>query len=246
MSAQSAHTSGDSRGHVPTGQWAFDEEVTDCFEDMLVRSIPQYETMREATFALACNYRTPKSAIIDLGASRGDGLARLVDAYGATNRFVAVEVADPMLKVLRERFAGLIDCGVVDVRDDDLRTAFPPVREASVVQCILTLQFTPIEYRQDIMRRAYDALAPGGCLLLVEKILGASAQIDKLMVGEYLSFKSANGYTEEEITRKRLSLEGALVPLTAAWNEGLMKETGFATVDCFWRWMNFAGWVAVK
>ena len=58
--------------------------------------------------------------------------------------------------------------------------------------------------------------------------------------------KRENGYTEEEIQRKRLSLEGALVPLTARMNEDMLRGAGFHEVDCFWRWMNFAGWIAVK
>ena len=53
-------------------------------------------------------------------------------------------------------------------------------------------------------------------------------------------------YTQEEIDRKRLSLEGVLVPVTAAWNEDMLRREGFRNVDCFWRWMNFAAWVAVK
>ena len=43
-----------------------------------------------------------------------------------------------------------------------------------------------------------------------------------------------------------MSLEGVLVPVTAKWNEQLLRSAGFAEVDMFWRWMNFAGWVAVK
>ena len=66
------------------------------------------------------------------------------------------------------------------------------------------------------------------------------------MVESYYRLKSAHGYSQEEIERKRLSLEGVLVPVTARWNEELLYMAGFRQVDCFWRWMNFAGWVAVK
>jgi len=66
------------------------------------------------------------------------------------------------------------------------------------------------------------------------------------MVDLYYRLKSANGYSQEEIQRKRMSLEGVLVPVTAAWNEELLRQAGFQQVDCFWRWMNFAGWVALK
>lgn len=245
MSAQSADTSGDSRGHIPEGKWDFDESVTGCFEDMLRRSIPQYDVMRAAVFDLACHYQEPGTGIVDLGASRGDGIAPLIDKFGAYNSWVLVEVSPPMLEVLRERFAGWVDNGRLQIVDTDLREGFPPV-DASVILSVLTLQFTPIEYRQQIVKRAFDALLPGGALIIVEKIIGATADLDALMVKLYYDFKRASGYTEEEIQRKRMALEGVLVPLTAEWNEELLRRCGFRHVDCFWRWMNFAGWVAVK
>jgi tRNA (cmo5U34)-methyltransferase len=36
------------------------------------------------------------------------------------------------------------------------------------------------------------------------------------------------------------------VPVTAAWNEDLLQQAGFRHVECFWRWLNFGGWIAVK
>ena len=62
----------------------------------------------------------------------------------------------------------------------------------------------------------------------------------------WLRGKREQGYSAEEIERKRLSLERVLVPMTAKWNEELLRDAGFRQVDCFWRWMNFAGWFAVK
>lgn len=79
----------------------------------------------------------------------------------------------------------------------------------------------------------------------MEKVLGSTADLDGAMVNTYYALKAANGYSQEQIERRRLSLEGVLVPVTAKWNEEL-HLSGFAEVDCFWRWMNFAGWIAVK
>ena len=56
----------------------------------------------------------------------------------------------------------------------------------------------------------------------------------------------AGTLTREEINRKRFALEGVLVPVTARWNEELLNGAGFRQVDSIWRWMNFAGWVAIK
>ena len=65
------------------------------------------------------------------------------------------------------------------------------------------------------------------------------------MVKHYHQLKKHNGYSDELIERKRLSLEGVLVPVTARWNEELLRSAGFTQVDCFWRWMNFSAWVGV-
>jgi len=236
----------DNRDHVlPQGKWQFDAEVTDVFEEMLRRSIPQYDVMRKAVFEIATRFAKEKTAIVDLGCSRGDALDPLISKYGAYNRFVGVEVSQPMLDAARKRFQGYIDCGVVSIREMDLRRQFPPER-ASVILSVLTLQFTPIEYRLKIVREAFNSLIPGGALILVEKVLGASADLDAMLVDLYYGMKRDNGYSQEEIDRKRLSLEGVLVPVTAAWNEQLLHQCGFSEVDCFWRYLNFAGWVAVK
>jgi tRNA (cmo5U34)-methyltransferase len=83
-------------------------------------------------------------------------------------------------------------------------------------------------------------------LILVEKVLGANGDLDALMVEKYYDMKTVMGYSQEQINRKRLALEGVLVPVTAQWNVDLLRGAGFASVDCFWRWMNFAGWIAIK
>ncbi len=77
-------------------------------------------------------------------------------------------------------------------------------------------------------------------------MLGATAELDRLMVASYLTMKRRDGYTQEEIDRKRLSLEGVLVPVAAKWNVEMLRAAGFQQVDCFWRWMNFGGWIAVR
>jgi tRNA (cmo5U34)-methyltransferase len=231
--------------HTPGEKWEFNAEVTEVFENMLERSIPQYHVMREACAAIGSRYVQPGTAIVDIGCSRGSALEPFILRFGARNRFLALDVSEPMLEATRKRFAGYIETKVVDVRKHDLRTGLPQC-DASLVLSVLTLQFTPIEYRMEIVASIYDRLRPGCAAIIVEKVLGSSLQIDKDMTEVYYSLKNENGYSAEAITRKRQSLEGVLVPVTASWNEQLFRQAGFRHIDCFWRWMNFAAWVAVK
>jgi tRNA (cmo5U34)-methyltransferase len=236
---------GSSLGHMPKGpRWEFDDSVSDVFDDMLRRSIPQYEVMRSAVNEVARRFVKPGTDIIDLGCSRGETLAPLIEEFGAKCHYVACDVSKPMLQVCRERYAELIKAGVVDVRECDLRRDFPPGR-ASVILSVLTLQFTPIEYRRRIIEAAREQIVDGGAFILVEKVFGRSAALDRMLEDIYLTFKARSGYSQEEIARKKLSLEGVLVPLDANQNYTMLKESGFRSVECFWRWMNFAAWVAV-
>lgn len=221
-------------------QWRFDSDVTAVFDDMLARSIPQYDVMRQAVFNLGSRYVQDAGWIIDLGCSRGEALAPFVERF--TNRCLGIEISEPMYMAARMRFD---HNERVIIRQDDLRHRCP-VEPSTLTLAILTLQFTPIEYRQRIVRDVYKSLLPGGAFILVEKVLGATAELDADMVRLYYDLKTGNGYTVEQIERKRLSLEGVLVPVTAKWNEELLHMAGFIQVDCFWRWMNFAGWIAVK
>ncbi len=230
---------------TPGSKWVFDADVTDAFDDMLERSIPQYDVMRDACHALAMRYAKPRTVICDIGCSRGGAMERIVSALGAQNQHIGLEISPPMLEAARARFEGYIACGVVDIREADLRTATIP-SNASVIMSVLTVQFVPIEYRQAILSRAYEALNPGGVLILVEKVLGASASLDEAFTGIYYGMKREHGYDEEAIARKRAALEGVLVPVTEGMNREFLRAAGFTHIDTFWRWMNFAGWVAVK
>src|SRR5690554_1860175 len=110
---------------IPKEKWEFDGEVTSAFDDMLQRSIPQYDIMRMAVTDLACKYVQYKTDIVDLGASRGNAVEPLVKKFGAHNRFVLVEKSEPMIEVCRQKFQGYINTGIVNTLPMDLRKDFP-------------------------------------------------------------------------------------------------------------------------
>lgn len=234
------------------GPWEFTEEVATVFEDMLERSIPDYEKMREAACAIAAPALARGtdpvclSRVLDLGCSNGIALQRL-DAYALANghtidRLVGLDISEPMLARARE---------IEDERYwflyQDLCEHLPFPNDCfDVVLAVLTIQFCPVAHRQRILDEASRVLRPGGRLVLVEKVLGATQGIDDDMIDIYHDHKRDMGYTDEQIERKRLNLEGVMSPVTPEWNEVQLDAAGFLEVDCFWRWMNFAGWIAIR
>jgi tRNA (cmo5U34)-methyltransferase len=234
-----------SLGHRPGPRWEFDADVTRVFDDMLRRSIPQYQTMRSVVFEVGRRFVRPGTDLVDLGCSRGGALAPFVAEFGADARYVGIDVSAPMLEACRGRFAREIESGLVRVVDLDLRHGYPDVA-ASLTLCVLTLQFTPVAERARILRDAFAHTRPGGALVVVEKVLSGSARAQRVMTAVYHDLKRTNGYGEDEIRRKALSLEGVLVPLAAAENEALLRQAGFGEVECVWRWLSFGAWLAVR
>lgn len=224
---------------MPEGAWEFDQSVTEAFDDMLTRSIPNIEDMRRGVTALSASFLPKGGVLLDIGCSRGSALAHVLEMRPDVTA-IGVEISKPMIAAAQQRFAGNDNVTIIE---HDLRDGLPDVT-ADVTLSILTLQFTPIEYRQRIMKEIQERTSKA--LLLVEKVLGATAEIDNAMVKAYYDMKRSHGYSDEAIERKRLSLEGVLVPVTADWNEDLIRSSGWGSVDAFWRWMNFAGWIALS
>lgn len=228
---------------ISKGIWEFDSQVTEVFDDMLKRSIPGFDVMREITTSIAAKFAISETYILDLGCSKGGAIAKLVEVLDESYKFRGIEISEPMRLEAQKRFKD--SKSRVEIIDMDLRINFPR-DPTSVVLSVLTLQFIPIEYRQKIVKQVYDCLIPGGAFILVEKVLGSDAVMNEILVKEYYDLKGKNGYTEEQINTKRRALEGILVPVTSKWNEEILAKSGFQSVDSFWRNLNFVGWVAIK
>lgn len=232
-------------GYAPA-EWEFDVEVTRVFDDMLRRSIPDYDAMRETVTDLGTRFVRPDTWVVDLGCSRGEALAPFVDRFGAHNHFLGLEVSEPMVAAARERFEGMVNAGIVDIREHDLRELPIPKLPTSLALAVFTLQFIPVEHRQGIVLDIHDRLVPGGAFLFAEKVTGATAQLQRSLVATYHDLKHRHGYSLDDIERKRRALENRLVPLSARWNEELLTAAGFRHVECVWRRLSFAAWLAVK
>lgn len=243
---------------VPKEKWEFDEEVTAAFEDMLSRSIPDYKGMRKLVLDMTLTLKPSAYKILDIGASRGDSLFSLVDKYCSgdeqfPHHFVAIEPSEAMVEVIREkaeRIRATNNKVTFDILQEKVQdsSAFAPAFDGtySIIHSILTLMFTPIEYRVSILEKIYNALEPNGVFILVEKVLGSTGVFDDALVHNYYQFKKSNGYSEEDIKRKKKSLSGIQVPLTSAWNEEMLAKAGFNKVECFWRNLNFVAYCAIK
>ena len=227
----------------PVTPFEFNAPVVRVFDDMLARSVPFYKECLELTVEMVRRFARPKTRVYDLGCSTGTLLLNLARALPDSVRLTGLDNSPDMLKKARRRLAPHKDrCELVEA---DLMHALA-LEQAGAVVMNYTLQFVPPEQRTRTLKSIHRQLVPGGALILIEKVAGATPALDRLFIAEHHRFKEKHGYTKMEIARKRQALEKVLVPLTAGENEALLKKAGFREIDVFFRWANFCGWVAVK
>ena len=81
---------------------------------------------------------------------------------------------------------------------------------------------------------------------MIEKVTSDDPRLDETYTDFHHQFKQNQGYSRLEIARKREALENVLNPRTVGENIDLLLEAGFTSVEVFFKWNNFAGFVALK
>jgi len=228
--------------------FTFDTKVAQVFDDMVGRSVPYYGEIQRLLSELALQF-TPEQggAVCDLGCSTGTTLDLILSnpncpksahGYGVDN-------APAMLEQAKEKLAPHVSAKRVTLITADLdgELELPSV---NVVLMNWTLQFVRPIHREALLQRIYASLRPGGALLMAEKVLVEDSLLNRMYIELYYRYKAQQGYTAEEIQRKRESLENVLVPYRVEENIELMKRVGFGAVDTCFRWLNWAAFVAIK
>jgi tRNA (cmo5U34)-methyltransferase len=223
----------------------FGSETARVFDDMLDRSVPFYAEIQRMVAEIARDFAVPDSRIYDLGCSTGTTLYQLDLLLEEPVTLVGMDASSEMLDKAREKFSKQPSRHPVEWLEANLETDLP-IENASVVILNLTLQFVRPIYRDQLLTAIARGLRPGGCLILVEKVLSEHSQLNRLFIKNYYDFKRRNGYSEMEIAQKREALENILIPYHESENQALLGRNGFHVVEPFFRWYNFSGLIALR
>lgn len=235
-----------------SARFSFDEQVVACFPDMIRRSVPGYGQILGMLPVLAVQQLNKAQAarrkhiqVYDLGCSLGAvDLAIAAKLPSDTVRFTAIDLSQPMLDNAKATFeAHYPKHDITFIHNDILNIPYEP---CDMVVLNFTLQFLPINQRDTLIKRVYDALHAGGLLVVSEKYLATKKQENDWLVSAHEDFKRANGYSELEISQKRAALEDVLVRETLEAHHARFCQAGFNQSHTWFSYLNFASMVAVK
>ncbi|WP_394751687.1 carboxy-S-adenosyl-L-methionine synthase CmoA [Crenothrix sp.] len=232
-----------------TEDFAFDERVANVFDDMVSRSVPFYNELQRIQSDLIIGFLPQNAAIVcDFGCSTGTTLEHIAQHPKCPTdiELIGYDNSDAMLDKARIKLADLIAAKKVSLRLADLGH-LQDLPKFNVAILNWTLQFVrPIE-REQVLKTIFNALHPGGIVLLSEKILSNDSVLNRLYIEHYLQFKiEQGGYSDAENQKKREALENVLIPYRLDENYALLERAGFARIDTYFKWFNFASMIAVK
>lgn len=226
----------------------FGDEVAEVFEDMLARSVPFYREQQRCIEEIAQKFWIPGTRVYDLGCSTGTTLKNLAGVLGGNAQLTGYDNSRPMLEKAAANLEAAGVLGQCDLVELDFNGDFQQslLTNASVVTICWTLQFVRPLFRDRLIKQVYEGMAPGGALVVTEKILTNNSNMNRFFIDFYYDLKRRNGYTEMEIVKKREALENVLIPYRLEENLELFRRNGFENVETFFQWYNFAGFLCVK
>lgn len=221
-------------------QFEFDESVALVFDDMLNRSVPFYQEALDLTIFYLSELLDEGATVLDLGCSTANTLINLAKRSPKPFKLVGIDNSHAMIKQAKSK-AEAFGVAMELIESDFFAVDFP---KTDAVIANYTLQFVRPRQREQLVKKIFDALQPGGIFIFSEKVVSGDPKLDKLMIEKYYDYKKSKGYSEFEIAQKREALENVLVPYSEAENRQMIVDNGFTHCETIFRWNNFATFIA--
>jgi len=225
------------------GEWKFDRQVSDSFDDHVRKSVPLYDEIQRMIVEMSEWFIRDGSTVYDIGSSTGETISLLSEKHQSKTdvKYFGLDTSASMIETAGKK----CDSGNVQFIQQNVieQRSF---RGADMVLSLYTLQFVPVKYRLTVLKSIFRDLSENGCFILVEKVRSEHSFLEDMWLSLHWDFKKRSGLTDNMILEKERSLRGVLVPLTLEQNQDLLSRAGFRHMEVFCKWFNFAGIIAMK
>ncbi len=234
----------------------FDKKVARVFADMISRSVPGYTQILALLPTLVRSIKTGSKSpqnYYDLGCSLGAGLAAMAQGFDTetdqtnaktTNHFIGIDNSQAMLDGAREALDKLNSTQNFELISGDVNNI--ELSNAAAVLLNFTLQFIPLNQRDTLVEKIFNALNPDGFLVLSEKITLSNTCAEKYLTQIHHQYKSDQGYSQLEISQKRDSIENVLIPETLETHIERLERAGFRLITPWIQNLQFVSVLAIK
>jgi len=213
----------------------FDFNTINNFDNHILQSIPNYDLLFNSIVRLSEYFITDNYKIYDIGCSTGKLLYKLQEQF-SNIEMIGIDNSKNLLPDNCQTNLKFI-CA-------DLNKKFV-LEPASLIFSIFTLQFLHKETRQLLINNIYNSLCKGGAFIFSEKVYSKNSMTQDMFTFTYYDYKKTS-FTEEEILTKEQDLRKILRPYSTEENIEMLHKAGFKTIELFYKYFNFEGYLCIK
>ena len=226
-----------------TGLWSFGGDTPSKFNKHVSKSVPLYKEGHDLICGMAEFFVPQNGKVLHIGSSTGvltNKVAKTLKKRDA--QVIGLEIEPNMIKEAKQ----MDNETNVEFINDDITTFEIGENCNNLVISYYTIQFIHPSMRQLVIEKIYKSLMWGGAFIMFEKVRAPDARFQDIINTIYLEYKLKQGYTEENIIEKMMSLKGVLEPFSTQGNIDLLKRSGFIDIVSIQKYLSFEGFLAVK
>lgn len=223
-------------------QWSFSNHVASSFDEHVKLSIPMYNEGHELVCYLSDFFMKDNAVFYEIGCSTGALISKICARHSHKKNvnFIGVDPVPEMLIEAKKR----PNADKIEFVNDSIENV--QLDKCNLVVSYYCLQFVDLSNRAEVCKKIYDALLPGGALIIFEKEMSSDPKINKMISSSYMKFKISSGFTPEEVISKQFSLEGMMKTNTHSENRRMLSQSGFSKVASVMKYGGFNGYLCIK
>jgi tRNA (cmo5U34)-methyltransferase len=211
--------------------------IAEEYDEIARRGMPRREEMLDEVTRVL-----PEQAadVLELGCGTGALTTLLAQRY-PNAKITAVDAAPVMITIARDRVNGA--CRLLTFRIAHFEGLALPRDGFDLIASNMALHH--LRFKAPFYARLRAALRPGGVLVFGDELAGEAEYVHRRFWDAWVDFaRQPGGLTEPEIADIIDHMERFDHYETLACQLEALREAGFTSVDCTWRYLNYGVFVA--
>ena len=204
--------------------------VADEYDKTIRALVPHYERMLATVVSWLDGHVPPGGLVVDLGAGTG-GLSAAILAALPDVRVQLVDIDPNMLEIAATRCSA--DEGRYELRRGRFEDDLPKCN--AVVASLALHHVERQDEKRDLYRAIFDALEPGGLVVVGDGLLYPDGPERLRMVEGLYAHMGTNGISATDAEGHFAQWQEEDFYVSLPEELGLLAAAGFQRPDCFWR-----------
>ena len=221
--------------------------IPEVYDNVVRQIMPFYDIIQSETVDLVRTLKPEVKQWLDTGCGTGN-LIEIALRFFPDTAFVLTDPTELMLKRAKDRFKSFPDKHVrfLPPTPSEGLLSYKNVLKPQVITAILCHHYFNKEQRRTATNVCFRLLDAGGVFIAVENIMPDSLQGTQLGLARWKRFQIEHGRKNVMAEKHTKRFNSEYFPITVNEHIELLKETGFRTVELFWKSQMQAGFYAIK